>query len=181
MQSRYYSGASARGLTRPGSTRARQNLPNSHRLDPQTKEGLRNWHGRTPGWSDAKRNHQAHWRDRHHHHHDWWKNHSNAIILVGWGYWGWYDGWWYPAWGYDPYYSYYDYNGPIYGYDGLQPDEIIADVQAALQQLGYYPYEIDGVLGPLTEAAIANYQRDYGLSVTGAIDPPTVRSLGLRN
>jgi putative peptidoglycan binding protein len=85
--------------------------------------------------------------------------------------------WWYPAWGYDPYYSCYDYNGPIYGYDGLQPDEIIANVQAVLQQLGYYPYEVDGVLGPATEAAIANYQRDYGLSVTGAIDQPTVMSL----
>jgi Putative peptidoglycan-binding domain-containing protein len=104
-----------------------------------------------------------------------------VIVLVGWGYWGWYDGWWYPAWGYDPYYSYYDYDGPIYGYDGLQPDEIIADVQAALQQLGYYAYAVDGVLGPATEAAIANYQRDYGLSVTGAIDPATVRLLGLRS
>ena len=120
-----------------------------------------------------------HWRDRHHHDHDWWRHHCDAIVFVGGGFWGWYDGWWYPAWGYDPYYSYYDYNGPIYGYDGLQPDEVIADVQAALQQLGYYAYAVDGVLGPATEAAIANYQRDYGLPVTGAIDPPTVRSLGL--
>ena len=101
-----------------------------------------------------------------------------SFLLVG-GFWGWYDGWWYPAWGYDPYYSYYDYNGPIYGYDGLQPDEVIANVQAVLQQLGYYAYAVDGVLGSATEAAIANYQRDYGLPVTGAIDPPTVRSLGL--
>ncbi|MFL6597651.1 MAG: peptidoglycan-binding protein [Chthoniobacterales bacterium] len=30
---------------------------------------------------------------------------------------------------------------------------------------------VDGVLGPATEAAIANYQRDYALPVTGAIDP----------
>ena len=78
-----------------------------------------------------------------------------------------------------PIIRFYDYNGPIYGYDGLQPDEIIANVQAVLQQSGYYPYAVDGVLGPMTEAAIANYQRDYGLSATGAIDPPTVRSLGL--
>ena len=68
---------------------------------------------------------------------------------------------------------------PSMGTDGLQPDEVIADVQAALQQLGYYVYAVDGVLGPATEAAIANYQRDYGLPVTGAIDPPMVRSLGL--
>jgi hypothetical protein len=158
---------------------SQQKLANRHRLDPQTTQRLRNWQGRAPRFADAKRNHQEHWRDRHHHGHDWWHHRCNAIVLVGWGFWGWYDGWWYPAWGYDPYYSYYDYNGPIYGYGGLQPDEVIANVQAALQQLGYYPYAIDGVFGAMTEAAIANYQRDYGLSVTGAIDPPTVRSLGL--
>jgi peptidoglycan hydrolase-like protein with peptidoglycan-binding domain len=56
---------------------------------------------------------------------------------------------------------------------------VIADVQAALQQLGYYASSVDGVLGPATEAAIADYQRDRGLPVTGAIDPSTVRSLGL--
>jgi hypothetical protein len=140
---------------------------------------LRNWQGTAPGYADAKRHHEEHGRNPHHHDHDWWRHHCDAIVFVGWGFWGWYDGWWYPAWGYDPYYSYYDYNGPIYGYDGLRPDEVIADVQAGLQQLGYYVYAVDGVLGPATEAAIANYQRDYGLPVTGAIDPPTVRSLGL--
>jgi hypothetical protein len=172
-------GTAAKGATRAGNTWSRQSLANKQRLDPQTKERLRNWQGKASGWNDAKRNHHDHWRDRHHHDHNWWHNHCDAIVIVGWGYWGWYDGWWYPAWGYDPYYSYYDYNAPIYGYDGLQPNEIIANVQEALQQLGYYTYGVDGVLGPATEAAIANYQRDYGLSVTGAIDPATVRSLGL--
>lgn len=172
-------GTTAKGSTRAGTTWSRQNVGNRHRLDPQTTDRLRNWQGKAPGYGDARRHHQEHWRDRHHHDHDWWRHHCDAIVLVGLGYWGWYDGWWYPAWGYDPYYSYYDYNGPIYGYGGLQPDEVIANVQAALQQLGYYPYAIDGVFGTMTEAAIANYQRDYGLSVTGGIDPPTVRSLGL--
>lgn len=172
-------GVAAGGATRPDRAWSRQNAANRQRLDPQTTQRLRNWQGRASGYADAKRHHQEHWQDRHHHDHDWWRHHCDAIVFVGGGFWGWYDGWWYPAWGYDPYYSYYDYNGPIYGYDGLQPDEVIAGVQAALQQLGYYPYAIDGVLGPLTEAAIANYQRDYGLSATGAIDPPTVTSLGL--
>lgn len=167
---------SPRGATRPGSTWSRQN---KQRLDPQTQQRMRNWQGKAPRWNDAKRNHENHWRDRHHHGHDWWRNHCDAIVLVNWGFWGWYDGWWYPAWGYDPYYSYYDYNGPIYGYNGLQPDEVIANVQAALQQMGYYTYAVDGVLGPATEAAIANYQRDNGLPVTGAIDPAIVSSLGL--
>jgi Putative peptidoglycan binding domain len=174
-------GTTAKGATRPDRAWSRQNAANRQRLDPQTTQKLRNWQGRAPGYVDAKRHHEEHWRDRHHHDHDWWRHHCDAIVFVGGGFWGWYDGWWYPAWGYDPYYSYYDYNGPIYGYDGLQPDEVIANVQAVLQQLGYYPYALDGVLGPLTETAIANYQRDYGLSVTGAIDQPTVRSLGLNS
>ena len=174
-----HTGITARGATRPASAWSRQNVANRHRLDLQTTQRLRNWQGHAPGWNDAKHNNHENWQDRRHHGHDWWHHHCDAIVLVGWGYWGWYDGWWYPAWGYDPYYSYYDYNGPIYGYDGLQPDEVIADVQAALQQLGYYLYAVDGVLGSVTEAAIANYQRDYGLPVTGAIDPRTVRSLGL--
>jgi hypothetical protein len=179
LQPRDHAGTNAKGANRPGSNWSRQNLTGKERLNPQTKERLRNWQGKAPGWNDAKRNHQDHWRDRHHHGHKWWHNHCDAIVLVNWGFWGWYDGWWYPAWGYDPYYSYYDYDAPIYGYDGLQPDEIIANVQAALQQLGFYGYAIDGVLGPATETAIANYQRENGLPVTGAIDPATVRSLGL--
>ena len=172
-------GTTAKGATRPDRAWSRQNLANKQRLDPQTKERLRNWQGKAPGWNDAKRNHHDNWRDRHHHDHNWWHRHCDAIVFVGGGFWGWYDGWWYPAWGYDPYYSDYDYNGPIYGYEGLQPDEVIANVQAALQQLGYFAYTVDGVLGSATEAAIANYQRDNGLPVTGAIDPLTVRSLGL--
>ena len=174
-------GTTARAATRPERAWSRQNAANRQRIDPQSAQRMRNWQGKAPGYADAKRNHQEHRQDRHHHDHDWWRHHCDAIVFVGGGFWGWYDGWWYPAWGYDPYYSYYDYDGPIYGYDGLQPDDIIANIQAALQQLGYYPYSVDGVLGPQTEAAIANYQRDYGLSVTGAIDAPTVGSLGLGN
>jgi hypothetical protein len=169
----------AGSATRPDRAWSRQNAANRQRLDPQTTQRLRNWQGRAHGYADAKRNHQEHWRNRHHHDHDWWRHHCDAIVFVSGGFWGWYDGWWYPAWGYDPYYSYYDYNSPIYGYDALRPDEVIANVQAALQQLGYYAYTVDGVLGSATEAAIANYQRDNGLPVTGAIDPLTVRSVGL--
>ena len=174
-----HDGTSTKGARRPDNAWSRQNLSNRHRLDTQTTHKLRNWQGKAPAWADAKHKNHEHWQNRHHHGHDWWKHHCDAIVLVGWGYWGWYDGWWYPAWGYDSYYSYYDYNGPIYGYDGLQPDEVIANVQAALQQMGYYSYAVDGVLGPATEAAISSYQRDYGLPVTGAIDAATVTSLGL--
>jgi hypothetical protein len=68
---------------------------------------------------------------------------------------------------------------PIYGCDGLLPDEIIANVQAELQKLGYYPYEVDGIFGPLTQEAPARFQSDHGIPVTGAIDPQTLAALGL--
>lgn len=77
------------------------------------------------------------------------------------------------------YYDYYAYDQPIYGYDGLPPDQVVANVQSALQQLGYYSYSVDGTMGPLTRAAIANFQRDHLLPITGDIDPATLGSLGL--
>ncbi|MEP7072391.1 MAG: peptidoglycan-binding domain-containing protein, partial [Verrucomicrobiota bacterium] len=67
---------------------------------------------------------------------------------------------------------------PIYGYDGLSPDQVIANVQGALQDLGYFAYAVDGVLGPATQAAIADYQRDNGLYASGAIDRSTLVALG---
>jgi peptidoglycan hydrolase-like protein with peptidoglycan-binding domain len=44
---------------------------------------------------------------------------------------------------------------------------------------GYYFGEITDSLGVDIRAAIANFQRDYGLSITGAIDEATVEALGL--
>lgn len=155
---------------------SRYNPANRHQFNSATQNRLRNWHGRTSNFAEARNHHGNHGR---HHGRDWWHNHCHSIILVGGGYWGWYDGWWYPAWGYDPYYSVYDYDGPIYGYDGLPPDEAVANVQSELQRLGYYSGQIDGVFGWATQDALQRYQSDRGLSVTGTIDQPTVRSLGL--
>src|SRR5947208_11933741 len=107
-----------------------------------------------------------------------WRNHCHTIILIGGGFYAWDLGYWYPAYGYDSYNSNYTYDGPIYGYDGLSPDQIIANVQYALQQLGYFAESVDGVLGPITQQAIADYQLDNGLNVTGAIDRPTLAALG---
>jgi hypothetical protein len=126
----------------------------------------------TMNFNDACRRH----RDRHDR--DWWRNHCTSIILIGGGFYAWDLGYWYPAYGYDSYYSNYAYDGPIYGYDGLPPDQIIANVQYALQQLGYFAEAVDGVLGPVTRAAIEDYQLDNGLNVTGAIDRPTLVALG---
>ena len=122
----------------------------------------------------AFRSYKAQWHDR-----NWWRHHCTRIILIGGGWYYWDAGFWCPAWGYDPGYSYYPYDGPIYAYNDLPPDQVIANVQSALQQQGYYDGEIDGLLGPLTRAALADYQRDHGLYVTAAIDQPTLASLGM--
>ncbi|HZR06135.1 MAG TPA: peptidoglycan-binding protein [Candidatus Udaeobacter sp.] len=123
---------------------------------------------------DALRAHRHEW-----HHRDWWKQNCNTIVFVTGGYYFLDAGYWYPAWGYDPLNSYYDYDGPIYTYGNLLPDQVIANVQAALQDAGYYFGAITGSLSVETRAALVNFQRDQGLSVTGAIDEPTVAFLGL--
>src|SRR6266513_849341 len=133
-------------------------------------QGSQYWQGKNY-W--PFRNYRPVWHDR-----IWWRNHYNRVVFAfgGWYYWN--AGWWYPAWGYAPN-AYYAYDGPIYGYNGLPPDQVIANVQAALQQQGYYQGEVDALLGPLTRAAVADYQRDHGLYITSAIDRPTLTSLGM--
>jgi hypothetical protein len=133
-------------------------------------QGSQTWQGSS---YSAFRSYSPQWHNR-----NWWGSHHNRIVFVFGSPYYWDSGYWYPAWGYDPYASYY-YDGPIYAYNDLPPDQVIANVQAALQAQGYYQGEVDGVLGPLTRAAIANYQRDQGLYITSAIDEPTLASLGM--
>jgi hypothetical protein len=125
-------------------------------------------------FSDALRCHRHEWHDR-----NWWKQNCNTIVFVNSGYYFLDAGYWYPAWGYDPLNSYYDYDGPIYTYGNLLPDEVITNVQVALQNAGYYFGAITGSLSVETRAALVNFQSDYGLPITGAIDQPTVETLGL--
>ena len=133
--------------------------------------GSQNWQGQN---YQAFRAYRSQRHDR-----GWWGGHYNRIGLFGGGYYYWDNGFWYPAWGYDPGYSYYPYDGPIYGYNNLPPDQVVANVQTALQQQGYYHGDVDGLLGPLTRAAIADYQRDHGLTITSAVDEPTLAALGM--
>jgi len=109
----------------------------------------------------------------------WWKQHHVIIVLVAGGYYYWDSGYWCPAWGYDTGHESYDYDGPIYTYGNLLPDQVIINVQHALKERGYYIGDVTGSLGPASRQALNAYQRDYGLEVTGAIDEPTVRALGL--
>jgi len=119
------------------------------------------------------RNYHRQWHDR-----DWWRSHCDRIVFVSGGWYYWNAGYWFPAWGYDPY-AYYAYDGPIYAYNGLTPDQVIVDVQEQLQRAGYYDGPIDGILGPMTREAIAAFQADNGLAVTSVIDEPTLATLGI--
>ena len=121
----------------------------------------------------AFRNYNRQWHDR-----SWWRSHYNRIVFVNNGWYYWNAGYWFPAWGYAPSVSYV-YDGPIYAYNGLSPDRVTVNVQEQLARAGYYDGPIDGVLGPMTREAIAAYQADNGLSVTSAIDEPTLATLGL--
>jgi Putative peptidoglycan binding domain len=142
-----------------------------------TETARTKWHNRRdrPSYSDAFRRHWHEWHDR-----DWWHNHCDTIVFVTSGYYFLDGSYWYPAWGYDPLQASYDYDGPIYTYGDLLPDEVIANVQVALQDAGYYLGTITGSIDVETRAALANFQRDYGLPITGAIDEPTVETLGLQ-
>jgi len=135
-----------------------------------------NWRDRNNRLSyfDALRRHRHEWHNR-----DWWRQHCNTIVFNSGGYYFLDAGYWYPALGYDSSYNYYDPDGPIYTYGNLLPDQVIANVQEALQEAGYYGGPVTGSLNVETRAALANFQRDYGLLITGAIDQPTIESLGL--
>jgi len=133
------------------------------------------WHKKDHvSFDDAFQHHWHEWHDR-----NWWHDHCQTIVFVNTGYYFLDGSYWYPAYGYDPLQTYYDYDGPVYTYGNLLPDEVIANVQTALQDAGYYYGPITGSLSVNTRAAIANFQRDYGLTITGAIDEPTVGALGL--
>jgi hypothetical protein len=109
-----------------------------------------------------------------------------------------------PYYAYDYYpYDYYtdvqpDYNvapASAYSYDyytGVQPDynnaaangapmadPTVEATQERLAQLGYYNGPVDGIFGPTTRDAVAKYQIDNQLDVTGSLSPDTLQSLGV--
>jgi hypothetical protein len=169
----------------PNAFRGANRNPNAH-WAAEHGRGL-NGRGYAHGWAHAPRAnyhvrgyrevfhgyHRA-WHDR-----GWYAAHYDRVVVWGGGYYYWDAGYWYPAWGYDPAFSVYVYDGPIYSYANLPPDQVIVNVQTELQDQGYYVGEIDGQLGPQTRDALGAYQADHNLEVTAAIDEPTVEALGL--
>jgi Putative peptidoglycan binding domain len=129
-------------------------------------------------WQGAKYqvfvNYQPQWHDQY-----WWTSHHSHIVFFFGAPYYWDNGYCLPAWGYYPGANYY-YDGPIYA---SSPDvdlgQEVANVQAALQEQGYYHGDIDGVLGPQTRAALADYQVAQGLEPTGTVDEATLETLGM--
>jgi Putative peptidoglycan binding domain len=144
--------------------------------------------------------HDGNWHrdwDRHHAHFD----HGHVFVFTDGFWWGLYPWDYYP---YDAYSSYpsdsygdpYGYNDYLYGsydYNTQDPysyysgyaapaqsgNAVISSVQSQLAKLGYYHGAVDGVTGDETEAALARYQEDNDLSVTGTFTAATLQSLGL--
>jgi hypothetical protein len=135
-------------------------------------QGSERWQG---SQYEVFRAYRPEWHDE-----GWYRSRYPRVELIGGGYYYWNNGYWYPAWGYSPSAQYYVYDGPIYvGHRAEPPDQVIANVQAELQEMGYYRGEVDGLLGPLTREALTAYQADNGLATTAAIDQPTLDSLEL--
>jgi len=115
--------------------------------------------------------------------------------------WAWDGGYWlglddgfYP-WDYYPYYAYdyypYDYYPgyyadvePYYYSDGVYdnvpaPDPTVTAVQTDLAKLGYYHGSIDGLYGRTTRDAVAHYQSDHQMTVSGTLTRQILQSLGV--
>ena len=152
------------------------------------------------------KNHASERHDANNWHRDWDRHHAHfhnnrVFVFIGGFWWGLY------PWDYYPYYangypydygnsypydyyngypdSYYDYSAnnydqqPANDSDQYRPDATISAVQSELAKLGYYRGAVDGVVGDETQAALARYQQDHDLSVTGTLTTATLQSLGL--
>lgn len=53
----------------------------------------------------------------------------------------------------------------------------IREVQRQLDSAGYPIASADGVMGPKTETAIRNFQRDKGINATGELNDETMKAL----
>ena len=54
---------------------------------------------------------------------------------------------------------------------------LVRRVQQAFLEKGYSPGEVDGLMGPMTRAAISAFQKDQGWEITGGLGPKTLNAL----
>jgi hypothetical protein len=53
------------------------------------------------------------------------------------------------------------------------------DIEQALQDKGFEPGSVDGVIDSQTQSAISQFQRDNNLPATGMVDQQTAKQLGV--
>lgn len=59
----------------------------------------------------------------------------------------------------------------------LRPDPAVRQVQGILQENGYDPGPLDGLMGPQTRQALRQFQRDHNLPASGQLDAATQAAL----
>lgn len=64
-------------------------------------------------------------------------------------------------------------------FNGYSRGKVMERVQQKLRTSGVYQGESDGDMGPVTQKAILDWQRQQGLALTGRLDEDTQRSLGV--
>jgi peptidoglycan hydrolase-like protein with peptidoglycan-binding domain len=60
-----------------------------------------------------------------------------------------------------------------------KPDKVVQQVQSTLRGLNLYSGTVDGIAGPNTRSAIANYRKKVGLPVSDKIDDELLTQLGV--
>ncbi len=182
----------ARQQNRPASL-TRQNMRTSN---AQSSAAVRNAMANHRVFARHDGNWHRDW-DRHHAHFD----HGHVFVFTDGFWWGLYPWDYYPYDAYSSYpsdsydypYGYNDYPNDSYDYNTQDPysyysgyaapaqsgNGVVSSVQSQLAKLGYYRGAVDGVAGDETQAAIASYQEDNDLSVTGTVTAATLQSLGL--
>lgn len=134
-------------------------------------------------WQRGWDRRSAHYRNGH-----WWCYDGDAWIGLDAGYYPW-D--YYPYYAYDYYpYDYYPgyyadvepeyYNAGVSSSGDQSPDPNVTAVQTDLARLSYYHGAIDGLFGRDTRDALARYQTDQHLAVTGTLTTATLQSLGIQ-
>ena len=63
------------------------------------------------------------------------------------------------------------------GYSSPAESQPVRELQRNLQRLGARPGPVDGLFGPLTEAAVQRFQGAHGLATDGVVGPQTKRRL----
>ena len=129
--------------------------------------------------------HDANWQR------DWDKRRAHfqrgrVFVFIDGFWWGLYPWDYYPSdasdyypYDYDYYPNGYDEQSGYIDSDQYGSNPTVSAVQSALAKLGYYRGTIDGVAGDETQAALARYQEDHDLSVTGTVTAAILQSLGL--